>query len=332
MLTLSAIILLCLLLSLHKERGGAMGKERLLPVRGLLCFLIVVHHIYREMPESFSHVFFIYNNVGFWVVSMFFFFSGYGLLLSLRNKAGYLAHGFVKKKFLNILLPSLFVGLCYVAVYCLTGQFSLNRLFVLLKHGQCIPTSHWFIYVLFCQYVFFYLCFKSVKRFPMSLYTASTIGFVATFYLLGYPSIWYKSTLFIVAGMLYCQYSVRSADWKLSATMLGAFVLLSILVGICKSDITIYKVLGNVAISASVLCLFLAFSCRFTVDNRLLRFLGEYSMYIYLLHQPVLDVCRFLNGKDAMGSELVTIVIFAVSCLLAVISSNTMKKVVPKVV
>lgn len=234
MITLSLVILFCLLLSLRKDKGDAMDKQRLVPIRGLLCFLIVVHHIYREMPESFSRVFLIYNNVGFWVVSMFFFFSGYGLKLSLGNKAGYLSQGFVKKKFFNILLPSLVIGLSYISLYSLTGQFSLKRFFILLKYGQCIPTSHWFIYVLFCQYVVFYLCFKNIRRLPLSIYTALTVGFVISFYLLDYPSIWYKSTLFICGGMLYCSYRQKSkntADRRLSVIILSTFLTLFLLGG-----------------------------------------------------------------------------------------------------
>ncbi len=305
-----------------------MDKLRLVPIRGLLCFLIVVHHIYRETPESFSHIFFIYNNVGFWVVSMFFFFSGYGLKLSLENKSGYLSHGFLKKKFFNILFPSLVIGIIYICVYGYDGQFSVKRLLILLKYGQSIPTSHWFIYVLFCQYTIFFLCYKSFKCLPLSIYTALTVGFVVLLYLLNYPSIWYKSTLFICGGMLYYSYlheCKNTADRRLSVIILSTFLMLFIVGGVAISDDTIYKVAGNIAISILTLFIFIGFSKHFIINNELLKLLGKYSMYIYLLHQPILDICQHLDINTFIGPELLTILIFIITCSLAVLCSNMMK-------
>ena len=44
---LFSVILLATFFCLHKDDNDGMEKMRLLPIRGILCVLIALHHIYR---------------------------------------------------------------------------------------------------------------------------------------------------------------------------------------------------------------------------------------------------------------------------------------------
>lgn len=50
--------------------------------------------------------------MGILCVAVFFFYSGYGLTISLRNKKNYM-QGFIRKRFLTILVPYLMIAFIY---------------------------------------------------------------------------------------------------------------------------------------------------------------------------------------------------------------------------
>lgn len=331
---ISLVLIILIIVSLRVSRNtDLLDQKRLLPIRGVLCILIVIHHVYREMPDTFNHWLIVYNNVGFWIVSMFFFFSGYGLSLSIEKKNNYLSKSFPSKKFYKILLPSLFIGFIYIVVYAYNGDFSFHRFLILLRYGQCIPTSHWFIYVLFYQYIIFYICFKKVKRYPLLIYTLVTIISMLTLYILNYPTIWFKSTIFICIGMLYFSYikkGLRSNlcnDQRYSLYIILCCSIIFISTAILLKDISILKVFGNISISLLILFIFLQLSKHFVINNLILNYLGKNSMFIYLIHQPILDICKYLNKGYCINSELLLIIILFITYILASICNNIMKKI-----
>lgn len=99
---ISLVLIILIIVSLRVSRNtDLLDQKRLLPIRGVLCILIVIHHVYREMPDTFNHWLIVYNNVGFWIVSMFFFFSGYGLSLSIEKKITIYQKVFLVKNFIK---------------------------------------------------------------------------------------------------------------------------------------------------------------------------------------------------------------------------------------
>lgn len=333
-MVISFVLILLIIFSLRiSHKTDLLGKKYILPIRGILCILIVIHHVYREMPDSFNKWLIIYNNVGFWIVSMFFFFSGYGLKLSIEKKKNYLSSHFISQKFYKLLLPSLCIGMVYIIVYICNGDFSFHRFSILVKYGQCIPTSHWFIYVLFYQYAIFYICFKNVKKYPLSIYTLLTIISIFVFYILDYPTIWFKSTIFICLGMLYYSYINKSFctnhcfDQKCSLYIILSCSTIFIFISIFSKDIPILKVFGNISISLVILYAFLKISKYVTLNNTILNYLGKNSMFIYLVHQPVLDVCKYINKDNSINSELLLIIILSITCLIASICNIYTKRI-----
>lgn len=322
---LFSIILLFTVFSIHKDFNDGMAKTRLLPIRGILCVLIVLHHVYREFPDIFPKLFYIYNNIGFWIVSLFFFFSGYGLAVSNDRKEKYLSVGFLKGKFCKILLPSLLIFVIYISAYSLEGNFSLKGWWLLTSNGQCIPSSHWFIYVLFVQYFLFYVCYKFKSRYSLYFYTLCTLILMLLLYVIDFPSIWYKSTIFMPLGIVY--YNRKNKDIYKKIILVVICLLCMFIYGLQNHDIVLEKAFGNIFLSIVVIVMFLLFSKHYVIKNKLWNFFGKNSMYIYMFHQPVLDAfkrCTFCSNFYFV--EIVTILVIMISLIIAVLLNRIQTK------
>lgn len=322
---LFSVILLVTFFCLHKDDNDGMEKTRLLPIRGILCVLIVLHHIYREFPDIFPRIFFIYNNVGFWIVSLFFFFSGYGLAVSNDKKVRYLSIHFIKGKIQKILFPSLAIFIIYILVYSFAGEFTFKNWWLLASNGQCIPSSHWFVYVLFIQYFLFFLCYRLNSQYSFYFYILSTLILMLFLYIIDFPSIWYKSTIFMPLGILYYE---RKNHGALKKIVLVVVVLICMIVyGLYTHDIILYKAFGNIFLSVAIIAMFLFFSKRYVVKSKLWNLFGKNSMYIYMFHQPVLDSFKgFMVDSNLYFIEGATILVVIISLALAFLFNRVQVK------
>ena len=73
--------------------------EATLPLRGVLAIGIVIHHISLRVVDAIPGDMWIFPQFQFWgapIVAVFFFLSGYGLMVSLITKGENYLDGFLK--------------------------------------------------------------------------------------------------------------------------------------------------------------------------------------------------------------------------------------------
>lgn len=116
-------------------------------------------------------------------------------------------------------------------------------------------------------------------------------------------------------------------DQRYSLYIILCCSIIFISTAILLKDISILKVFGNISISLLILFIFLQLSKHFVINNLILNYLGKNSMFIYLIHQPILDICKYLNKGYCINSELLLIIILFITYILASICNNIMKKI-----
>lgn len=92
--------------------------EVTLPLRGVLAMGIVIHHISLRVVDAIPGGMWIFPQFQFWgapIVAVFFFLSGYGLMVSLITKGENYLDGFLKKRLLKIVLPLVLCSLGFEA-------------------------------------------------------------------------------------------------------------------------------------------------------------------------------------------------------------------------
>ena len=71
--------------------ANCLSVEATRSIRGICALIIVLHHLAQEI-DTFSPFCIVFKPLGFLAVTVFFFYSGYGLMKSHQCKADYKKH------------------------------------------------------------------------------------------------------------------------------------------------------------------------------------------------------------------------------------------------
>ncbi len=179
-------------------------------IKGICALVIVLHHAnQRTLVLAGSYIGELFDIIGFLAVSMFFFFSGYGLMISYESKGDSYTKSFLKKRVLPIYLIYLFLTVLYSVVKLLIGEaigFAdvIKGVFLV----DTIVTYGWYLKAIILFYIVFYLTFRLCKTLKMR------VGIIAIFlllYMLYYhvtdaaPAT-YISSLSFLLGIVWCIY------------------------------------------------------------------------------------------------------------------------------
>lgn len=290
-----------------------------LHLRGALAIAIVFNHLCLSGVGGIA--FSVFVHIGFLIVAVFFFISGYGLVKSYGSKT-VCVDGFLKKRTVKLLIPYLVVVLLYWLLYFIIGApYSVGEMLLSFVNGAPIAQNSWYIIVSIVLYAAFWLAAKLFKgnckcviasEFAIAL--AVSLATIAA----DYPHCWYISNFALPLGMVYAVNEKKLLAWFNEAKRyLISFAVLSLLLAasFVPLPITHSDVLYNVAsilFSLFVAVLFM----KLSIGNAVLGFLGRISLEIYLIHGAMMILLRselVYIGSDA----LFTLAVLASSILAA---------------
>ncbi len=275
-----------------------LGRDQMKALQGFCAIGIVFHHMaqktcaYWLKEEYIIHGLDFFVPIGYLLVSIFFFCSGYGLYKSYREKEDYL-HGFAWKRVIPVLIPFVITSIVYLDVRIKMGDDVLgNWLKVGIRFGepQMFNMYAWFVYALFVVYFGFWLGFQKVrKKGWASMVFLLVIGVYILFcHWWLYGGWWYNTIWLALLGVMVARYETGIVGrmkkyYKLCLPLLLAcFAVLFYMEQ--KNETQTYVVwLQMSAAALFVLCIF-TIGMKVQIGNRILAFLGGLTLEIYLVH------------------------------------------------
>uniref|UniRef100_UPI0025E189D8 acyltransferase family protein n=1 Tax=uncultured Streptococcus sp. TaxID=83427 RepID=UPI0025E189D8 len=105
------LLLITLLIYLLPQNKEYLNVKSTSGLRGFLAIGIIFHHLSQWVTsgDEFSN----FSYMGTYIVSIFFFLSGYGLYIQTKVKPDYLTN-FFRKRLLKILIPFVFISGIYL--------------------------------------------------------------------------------------------------------------------------------------------------------------------------------------------------------------------------
>ena len=280
----------------HTFMGVQFSKQATVPLRGLLAIGIVLHHLSLRLVEASPDCHWIWLQFSFWgapIVAVFFFLSGYGLMVSLITKGQKYLDGFLKKRLFKIVLPLVLCSIVFEAtsITLWGGQIADFR-----KDWPFLPNC-WFCVTIIIYYFAFYITALLFKSSPIKVaYSMWLFSFVYVFLfkVMDFCNWWYQMVLSINIGMTLAYYetAIRNVLYKYKRTIVLLLFLLTFLSAYWAScSKTDNFPVGMMVLSLVVGLLIYSSLCfRPIKSNRLLTFFGRYSFEIYLIHGAVISV------------------------------------------
>lgn len=320
-----SILAVILLIGVKPAVKGGWCKDALSlrTSKGLLGFCavaIMLHHmsqtIYFAKEDTGILLFMV--DIGVCFVGMFFFFSGYGLYTSLRDKPDYLK-GFMKNRLPAILVPFYICNFVFILGSYFSGyEFKEGELMPYLSGAILMNSQMWYIVEVLILYVLFYVVFRLIKnRDAACIVYGICVMLLITFSLrLGHDTTtptqglwfhgewWYNTTLMVWVGIMFARWEeqILGLIRKFYGLAFMVFVVLSVFL----YNRTIYMLQnkgywvewdGYPGYKEKWQTLGVQFSFVFVViitvviltqkirfGNKILDFLGEIALELYLIH------------------------------------------------
>lgn len=277
-----------------------LDKEHSTSLKGIFVAIILLSHFnqYITIEQSlFNYPYLLFfERIGQLMVTPFLFFSGYGVMLSIDRKKGYLK-SFLKNRVLKTLIQfDLAVCLYYLMNLAMGIHYDVNPLLVLIGWDS-IGNSNWYIFVMLCLYMVTYLVFTLFKdRKRLFQLTALTIVSLMMILLLAQfrSDYWYNTIPAYVFGVWY--YCYKDVANKVLNKNYFVILILSLLLTAGLNIIGYRGFHAADVINSAVFCiLLLAFTFKLEISNRIIGTLGNYVFEVYILQRIPYTVFGAMN-------------------------------------
>ena len=160
-------------------------------IKGFFALLILLHHICQILHNDFG-----FFNMGPLAVSIFFFFSGYGLMYKLTSDSTYLST-FFKKRILKIFFPFICVYILNIFIHYTEGKtYTLIEILKSFVNGCPFAMWLWFVIFLLMFYIVFWVLAMITNKHPNKIMILSTV--------------------FLIIWCIFCAWRKFSPSWTLS--------------------------------------------------------------------------------------------------------------------
>ena len=282
--------------------------------RGIFAIVVIFHHLaQRTETGAFFRNF---TSMGALAVAFFFFLSGYGLQKSYIIKFEKYKNDFLLKRIPTVLIPYVIITAIYWLLHLFLGHFyTVKDVIYRFVIGEPIAANSWFIINIFFFYIIFWLLMHICKKHYFMMILGGLIWyFLYAFFCIEmqYGSHWFVSSHLLVVGMLWATYEQNIVNLfkRKYVEIILFFAIFFILHYALKRYISstnelfhILKIILSLCFKAFFVLSALAFFMKIQIGNKILNFLGEISLELYISHGLFIILLR--SNSIYINNELI---------------------------
>lgn len=279
-----------------------LSKDNTNQIKGLMILIVILHHISQRMISPglmYPFLFF-----GYLAVSVFMFFSGYGLTTSQQRK-DYFFKTFLSKRFNRVYVPFILINIITIILYTtlLNEQYTVSNIISYIIGTALIDPITWYVIMIILSYIYYYIVFSRFsKQTALKLLTVFSLSYCLFCMYIGLKNYWYVSIFAFPFGV-YVSLNFEKVYNILQSkkTLFTSMVVFSVVFGISTSAhficINILKS-GEIFTNLIVWVCYVASSTLFVIcvlvlmtkiefRSKVFAFLGLISYEIYLVHMKI---------------------------------------------
>lgn len=320
-----------------------MSRERTTSVKGFFAVIIVFSHMtqYLDTSSFFDSLYAkILWLIGQFMVTMFFFYSGYGILESVKKRSDYFKGFFTNRIIKTLIHFDLAVLLFLILNTIIEKKYPVEKTLAAFIGWESIGNSNWFIFCTIALYFATLAAFAVFKKSKWLAAISTTLLTLALIIFLSYfkQSHWYNTLLCYPLGMFYslaknkidALFSKKKWCYHLSLWSCAAITaLLPAAYALFSLDVN-YQVLY--LIMSCTFTLFIVFaSMKISANNKILYWLGVNSFSIYILQRlPMIVLKHFGFDNNNLIFSLIAIAATMIIAPLFTLLTNLIDKLLFK--
>lgn len=328
LLFLIIISLLGIEIFLKDFNPNYLSKETTSSIKGLFVLIVFYSHISGYV--TFSQNSFLMNKLSLFLgqlmVTMFLFYSGYGVFVSLKKKGKEYLDNFPKNRILKTYLQFFIVVALFLIVNLfLNKKLKLFNVFLSFLGWDSLGNSNWYIFIIILLYLFTYLSFKifskSYEKSVISvwLFTLLFLIIIKNFR----PTYWYDTILCYPLGLSFGYYQKRIESFlKNNKSYLISFFILAIL--FCLFRLRAHQILFCYEIMALVFTLLIVLiTIKVNIRSKVLKWFGDRLFTFYILQRLPMIILK----SSSLSPSLYFILCFGITIVLVIIFDYLFKRI-----
>lgn len=321
--------------------GDYMSINRTNAVKGIFLCMVFFSHI--QGYTNFSNTYLdepyllVRKITGQCIVTMFLFYSGYGIMESIKKKGNDYINQIPRRRFLRvILLFDSAIMLFWLYRYFMGTHYSIKKMLLVLIGWDGIGNSNWYIFCVLWLYIFTYIAFKVFHQYTKAVAGVAVLSVLYMAFLSisqhGSEYWWYDTILCYTYGMLFSLYrkpieqnineDTRTWTFYLALFMLGFFAAY-----LHKNEnIIIYEIYIFCFVAMTVV-----FTMRYVIDSKLLQWIGENLFELYILQRiPMMALIQIFPGNMEGYRYLYVAACIICTFIIAIIFRETLGRFIKK--
>lgn len=288
----------------NKFAADYISKDKTNAVKGIFVVLILFSHgkQYMSLEGIYDQAYImLQNHLDQMVVAMFLFYSGYGIMESIKRKGYDYVKTIPAKRFPSTLLNFDIAIALYLLVGLLLGNtYDIKTILLSLIGFKSVGNSNWYMFAIFVLYILTFLSFlcrkwiknKRADLLCIIILTALTVGMVFAEMKAGMQAYWYNTLILFALGFYY-SYFKETIEKVVMKNDITYFFILLITVCVYIVSYSFRRDLGIEvytvwAIAFTLLTVIL--TMKISIENPLLKWLGQHVFSIYILQRIPMSV------------------------------------------
>ena len=296
------------------------------PIKGIFVWFIILSH-YKSYYKTNNNYLYrkILNCFGQKMVSLFLFYSGFGIYESIKNKGSYYAKSLIKKSFIIFIKSQIIIFLFMVCNLLIGKKYCIKTYFFSIIFYKSIGNSNWFAFTIIIFYLYSFISFSYIKYkqfyfvgiFMISIICIFHMYFIYNYY---YPKLIYSvdNTFCFIIGFYYSLLKnyidkILLKNDIFYFTFIFFFILIYYYFYVYHiKNVFIFSMINMLF---CLIAIFISMKIRF--NNEFLNLLNSHSYSIYLLQRLVMRYVFFKqffkkNEIIRFFFEFITILLFAI--------------------
>lgn len=304
-----------------------LSVNKTMSIKGIFIIVVFFAHfnsyVTYTLPIDVTY-YKLFSLLGQRIVTLFLFYSGYGVMESIKKKKMSYVKRIPVQRFLGTLFRfDIAIILFLIVNIVLKREFTIPQLLLSFVGWDSLDNSNWYIFAILIAYLITYISFM-ICRDKGNYYPAAllvTIGAVVYVYILAHFELkqgyWFNTMILYPCGIWYSllKDKIDKIVNKNFMVWLCAFVL-----AIVGEYLTFKYASVSFAIYSASMILFAAvvilFTMRFSIDNKVLRWCGKHLFGLYILQRIPMILFSEL-GLASYNIYLYFAVCFVSSVILA---------------